>query len=107
MRTTRAACLAAVLAGALAQSAIAADLGGPPRRSIKDEPVPFAPRFSWTGLYVGAHVGYGWSDLDWQFALTPGISTGHTGSGGLLGAQIGYNIHVSQFVFGIEADASS
>ena len=70
--------------------------------------LPYAPppQFSWTGLYIGAHVGYGWSDLDWQFDATPGISTGHTGGGGLLGGQIGYNVQVRQFVFGVEADMS-
>jgi outer membrane immunogenic protein len=92
----------------VSQAALAADLGGAPRRGMKDEPLAYAPppQFSWTGLYVGAHVGYGWSDLDWQFEATPGISTSHTGSGGLLGAQIGYNIQVRQFVFGVEADMS-
>src|SRR6476659_6113332 len=113
MRTKRAAFLALVAGtlltqAALSQSAMAADLGGAPRRGVKDEAPPYyAPVFSWTGVYIGAHVGYGWSDLDWQFANTPGIPTGHTGGGGLLGGQIGYNLQVNHFVFGIEADMSS
>lgn len=108
--TLKRAVISAFVAGALlAPTAFAADLGGAPRRSVKDAPLAYAPppQFSWTGLYVGAHVGYGWSDLDWQFEATPGVSTGHTGSGGLLGAQIGYNVQINrQFVFGVEADVS-
>jgi outer membrane immunogenic protein len=92
----------------IAQSAAAADLGGGPRRSVKDAPYPppyYERPFSWTGLYVGAHLGYGWSNQDWQFDLSS-VSTGHDGHGSLAGGQIGYNIQVNQFVYGIEADAS-
>jgi len=102
------AALAGILAGlVLSQPVAAADLGGGPRRTIKDAPLPYAPSYTWTGLYIGSHAGYAWSDVDWQFALTPGVATDHTGSGGLLGAQIGYNVQAGQFVFGIEADISS
>lgn len=88
----------------LATAAQAADLGGAPRRSIKDAPVPYAPVYSWTGLYVGTHAGYAWSDADWQDAIGP---SGHDGSGWLAGGQIGYNLQVGRLVFGLEADASS
>jgi outer membrane immunogenic protein len=107
MRTTRSVFLALVASVAFTQAAVAADLGGAPRRPVHDEVVSYGPAFSWTGLYIGAHVGYGWSDADWQFDATPGISTNHTGTGGLVGGQIGYNIQVRQFVFGAEADLSS
>jgi len=88
------------------QAAAAADLGGAPRRPVNDEPYSYGPAFSWSGLYIGTHVGYGWSDVDWQFDATPGISTSHSGSGALVGGQIGYNIQVRQYVFGAEADLS-
>ena len=107
MKTTRPALLAAIVCVVSIPAAVAADLGGAPRRPIHDEPVPYGPAYSWTGLYVGAHVGYGWSDADWQFANTPGFSTNHSGSGGLLGGQIGYNIQSGRFVFGIEGDLSA
>jgi len=108
MRTTRTVLFAIAASGLLlSQAATAADLGGPPRRSVKDGPPPsYAPAFSWTGFFLGAHLGYGWSDLDWQFANTPGVATGHTGEGGLLGGQIGYNLQFNQLVVGVEADMS-
>jgi outer membrane immunogenic protein len=107
MRAKRAAALAIIAAATLAQGASAADLGGAPRRTFNDDPAPYVPAFSWTGIYIGAHIGYAWSDADWQYADAPGIAAGHNGSGGLLGGQIGYNLQVKQFVFGIEGDASS
>ena len=107
MRAKRSVFLALVASVAFTHAAAAADLGGAPRRPINDEPLPYGPAFSWTGLYIGAHVGYGWSDADWQFDATPGISTNHSGSGALAGGQIGYNLQVRQFVFGAEADLSS
>src|SRR5262249_22519730 len=107
MRTKRSAFLALVASITLGHAAVAADLGGAPRSPINEAPLAYGPAFSWTGPYIGAHIGYGWSDVDWQFADTPGVSTSHGGTGGLLGGQIGYNIQVRQSVFGMEADLSS
>jgi hypothetical protein len=87
MKTLRVAFLAVVAAIAAIPSAIAADLGGgPPRRSLKDAPYIAPSVFSWTGFYVGAHLGYGWSDVDWE-----NVSNSLGGTGALAGGQIGYN----------------
>ena len=72
MRTKRSVFLALAASVAFVQAAAAADLGGAPRRPINDAPLRHEPAFSWSGLYIGAHVGYGWSDADWQFDATPG-----------------------------------
>jgi opacity protein-like surface antigen len=61
----RAVALASLLAGLAAPTALAADLGQPRRGKIaRPEPVPVVEverPFTWTGLYFGAHAGYGWS----------------------------------------------
>jgi outer membrane immunogenic protein len=76
----------------ISTSAFAADLGGRPYRgSIKDEPV-YAPAFSWTGLYVGANVGYGWGE---------GFNDPEGWFGG---GQVGYNVQTGSLVFGLEID---
>ena len=108
MRTKRSYFLAFLATVAFSHTALSADLGGaPPRRVINEDPGPYGPGFSWTGLYIGANIGYGWSTADWQFDGAPGTTASHDGSGGLLGGQIGYNIQMRQFVFGAEADLSS
>lgn len=97
MNTLRVALLAGT-ALAAAPSAFAADLGGP---SMKDGPYIAQTPFSWSGFYLGTHVGYGWSTVDWQ-----GLSDNLEGSGWLAGGQVGYNWQRGALVFGLEADAS-
>jgi outer membrane immunogenic protein len=109
VKKLRTAVLVAIATISVVHVAAAADLGGPRRGSIKDTrvvdaPVVYERPFSWSGLYIGAHVGYGWSDVDWQSAIPPGS---HDGEGWLAGGQIGYNVQKGQFVFGVEADLSS
>jgi outer membrane immunogenic protein len=103
MKRLRTVALAVVAGVGLVQTAAAADLGGPRYGSVKDAPVVYERPFSWTGLYVGANVGYGWSDVNWEDTVGPGS---HNGNGWLLGGQIGYNIQSGQFVYGLEADMS-
>ena len=55
-----------------------------------------APLFSWTGCYIGGHVGAG--------ALRdPTFTEGH-GNGGLAGGQIGCNYQDGNAVFGLEGE---
>jgi outer membrane immunogenic protein len=107
LKKLRSILLATIASVGLADVAAAADLGGPPSRrgSLKDAPAPvvYERPFSWSGLYIGANVGYGWSDVDWQDGFGP---ASHNGEGFLAGAQIGYNVQTGQFVFGVEADWS-
>lgn len=79
---------------ALAAPAFAADI------PVKAVPLP-ASVYNWTGVYIGAHVGYGkgLKDFTSSSAVFPV-------QGWLGGAQIGFNQQVGNFVFGIEADAS-
>ncbi len=53
----------AVVVAAIALSTSAFADGAPRGASIKDAPV--ASAMSWTGFYVGAHLGYSAADLDW------------------------------------------
>ena len=89
-----------------APAAAAADLGGAKRGRVSEDPVPYQAPFSWTGFYVGAHLGYGWSDVDWQ-ETNPSFNGSHDGSGVLAGGQIGYNWQAGRFVYGVEGDLSS
>jgi outer membrane immunogenic protein len=102
MKTFQAIVLGLAAACGLSFAAQAADLGGAPRER---EPVVYERSFSWTGLYVGAHVGYGWSDIDWREG--GGFDGSHDGSGWLAGGQVGYNWQSGRFVYGVEGDISS
>jgi outer membrane immunogenic protein len=84
--------LAATGAIALTGAANAADIYRAPEGvSYKDTPYPGV---SWSGLYLGANAGYGWSANSDN--LNP---TGPFG-----GVQVGYNFQRGNFVFGAEAD---
>ncbi|PPD46611.1 MAG: hypothetical protein CTY15_00945 [Methylocystis sp.] len=103
----------------VAGSALAADL---PTRKAPPAYIPPPPVFSWTGLYGGVNVGYGFGDGTisnggWAY-ISPAVGGGLP-AGGLWnvpnnlngvtgGGQIGYNYQFSPwFVIGLEADVQA
>jgi outer membrane immunogenic protein len=82
------------LTALLAAPAMAADLGARP--AVKAVAPP--PVFSWTGCYLGVHVGGGKQSSDF-------ISEGTFGGVGAIGgAQAGCNLQWRQFVIGVEGE---
>src|SRR6185369_10789168 len=88
-----------IAAVAFAQLASAADL---PRKAPAAPPPPV---FSWTGFYIGAHFGGGWSSSSVtgnplpdpvSYGFVP-INIDTDGSGVVGGGQIGYNWQVTPF----------
>ena len=88
--------LGGILAAGMAQ---AADM---PTPVYKAQPTPVA--FSWTGFYIGAHVGAGWGTKEWN---PDDVEGSYTINGFLGGGQIGYNWQTGWVVLGVEADASA
>jgi outer membrane immunogenic protein len=95
--------LTGVALAALGGSALAADL--PARRGMPVKaPEPVSYGYNWSGFYIGAHGGGGWSDRCFTFG---GASDGcHDADGWLGGGQIGFNVQQGQFVFGVEFSGS-
>jgi outer membrane immunogenic protein len=106
---------ACVLAVAASIPAGAADLGNY-NRSMKDNddgPI-VVPRsyFSWTGLYLGGSVGYGWGSSSSFNLPDSGNGDAFNGADGfsvephgwLAGVSLGYNWQFDTFVFGLEGD---
>lgn len=73
---------------------------------IKAPRMPVATYYNWTGFYVGANGGYGWGTSAWRDDPIFGASElgSHPITGGLVGGQLGYNLQVSNWLVGIEAD---
>jgi outer membrane immunogenic protein len=80
----------------------------------------YAAPFSWTGFYIGAHVGWGWGwgwgTVKWSDACPldshhaciitePGPAGRYSLNGFLGGGQLGYNLQSGWAVFGVDADA--
>lgn len=97
--------LAGSALAALASTAQAADLG-----VARPVEVPAAivapPPFTWTGFYVGAHLGWGSSRSTYRDATGVYQETASTGNGLFGGAQVGYNWQINQFVLGLEGDVA-
>jgi len=99
-------CCAAALGFMVASHpAQGADLYG----GYKDYPYYVQP-LTWQGFYVGGFLGGAWSSIEPAHNVvilgsggTVPVGTINT-SGFLGGVQLGYNIQVSNFVYGIEAD---
>ncbi len=103
MKKTLAAATIAALVGAVG-AANAADLyrGG----SMKDVPA-YAPPPTWTGFYIGAHVGGIWADINNHNLdnFAPAANWGNANNDGVFGGgTVGYNYQTGAFVFGVEAD---
>jgi outer membrane immunogenic protein len=92
-----------------AGSANAADLGP----AYKAPPPVLAPvPWSWTGFYIGAHIGGGWGtketfDSGFEDPIFAGKAVGTSSVTGFLGGfQAGYNYQISWIVVGIDGDFS-
>jgi outer membrane immunogenic protein len=90
----------------------AADLPQPPPPMTPAVYAPVAPPFTWTGIYVGGNIGWGWTNLNltdtgpgpFGQVFPIGSQQSLTQNGFLGGAQIGVNWQFQQFVIGAEAD---
>ena len=88
--------VAASLLAASAAGASAADL------LLKAKPI-VAAGLDWSGVYIGAHAGYGGGMMDWE-SIQPGAD--FVARGMLAGGQVGINKQLGSFVFGLELDGS-
>jgi outer membrane immunogenic protein len=88
---------AAIMAVAIGR-AFAADLPAP----YVPAPEP-PPLYSWTGFYLGINGGYGTGNSNWSDGPV-GTTGGFPISGYLIGATVGANYQIGQYVFGVEGD---
>jgi outer membrane immunogenic protein len=91
--------------GVVASSASAADLSVPPAPAPVT-PVISAPAaiYSWTGFYLGADLGAGFTHSSWSDPFSGGRDKFNTGAGFLGGGEIGANYQWKMLVVGVEAD---
>ncbi len=92
---------------ALTSASLAADL--PSRKAPPAAPYVAAPIFTWTGFYIGADIGAGWTnDKARDYVTATNVYNGSSklnGSGVLGGLYAGYNYQISpSFLIGAEVD---
>jgi len=87
----------AALAALIGTPALAADL---PFKA----PLPPAPAWSWTGLYLGMQGGYGWGKESYTDNIFGAVN--HSAQGGIFGGVLGYRYQIGQLVLGVEGTGS-
>ena len=96
--------LAGIVVVAIGGTAQAADIV--PSQLPTEAPVVAAPLlYSWSGCYVGAHIGGGWSNKEW-FQEDGDLRFKHNADGFLGGGQVGCDHQTGSWVFGVEGQAS-
>ena len=98
--------LASMLAGLAALAAAPAMAADMPVKYVRPAPPPV---FSWTGCYIGVHVGAGWqvSNFTGGNVVTDTLipsAPAESGVGWLGGAQAGCNVQWQMFVIGLEGE---
>jgi outer membrane immunogenic protein len=73
---------------------VAALVSMPAVADAVDITAPLIPVYNWTGLYIGGHIGAGWT-------------AGGDASGFLGGGQAGFNYQIAQWVVGVEGQFSA
>jgi outer membrane immunogenic protein len=94
---------AALAALGMATSASAADLAAKPY--TKAPPAPIAVVYDWSGFYIGGNGGWGSARACLNFVDAFGNTFAEgcrSGSGGLIGGQLGYRWQTGGWVFGVE-----
>lgn len=87
---------------ALAVSVLAASAGGVSAADLPLKAKPIvAAGLDWSGVYIGAHGGYGGGMTDWEGGVVDSVARGV-----LAGGQVGINKQLGSVVFGLELDGS-
>jgi outer membrane immunogenic protein len=95
--------LSVIAASAFTTIAHAADLPQQQPQYPAPAPVVVNPAYNWSGFYIGAMGGYGWSNN----ATVGGITVTNVDmKGGFVGGTIGGNYQAGQLVVGIEGDGA-
>ncbi len=81
---------------------------------VKAPPIAPVAAISWSGFYVGANLGGGWADTDWQGNynsvcapgfLLPTCNVSERTTSFVGGGQVGWRWQTGKFVFGVEGSA--
>jgi outer membrane immunogenic protein len=85
----------------------AADLPPAPQSMPPAPRVAYAPQiYNWSGIYVGGHVGGGYSGSSWSDPAGAAVNDDFNSWGFLGGAQVGVNAQFNRLVLGLEGDFS-
>jgi outer membrane immunogenic protein len=107
--------LSLISSGASADGYVTPDQPPPP-----ELPPPYVTVFNWTGAYVGANLGFAFTDTHFDYAATSlpacaaitGVvsdcrANGNANSNGLAGGlQAGFNFQSGHFIWGFEGDVT-
>jgi outer membrane immunogenic protein len=89
-----------------ATSLVALAIGGAHAADLSVYKAPPPPVYSWSGLYLGANIGYSWGAAKYDAVLTGVGATSRSEKmdGVIGGLQSGYNYQFGTWVIGFETD---